>query len=261
MTTLFDMRLRAARRDRAARTGPELFLFERAFVDALERVSLHQRRFDRALLLGCPDAGWPSRLAEFASQVDVCDPGPLSAAAANGQVIVEDAWAPEPNSFDLVLAVGTLDTVNDLPLALRFIRHSMRPGSLFIGALAGGNSLPVLRGAMRAADQLGDGAAPHVHPRIEPAALAPLLENAGFTKPVVDVDRVQIAYSNLTDLVTDLRRMGATNVLRSRSAPLSRSAAQAAAAAFLAQGEAGRTTETIELLHFAAWTPPKLTTS
>jgi hypothetical protein len=35
---LFDMRLRSMRRDRAARTGPELFLHERAFADVLERL-------------------------------------------------------------------------------------------------------------------------------------------------------------------------------------------------------------------------------
>ena len=38
MADLFDMELRALRRDRAARTGPELFLLERAFADCLERL-------------------------------------------------------------------------------------------------------------------------------------------------------------------------------------------------------------------------------
>src|SRR5690348_3921935 len=35
---LFDMKLRALRRDRAQRTGAELFLYERAFDDCLDRV-------------------------------------------------------------------------------------------------------------------------------------------------------------------------------------------------------------------------------
>ena len=90
------MKLRAMRRDRAARRGPELFLFERAFADCLERIALVQRRFDRALLIGCPDPSWRERLDAVADEVDVRDPGPLFAAAAGGATIVEDAWEPPP---------------------------------------------------------------------------------------------------------------------------------------------------------------------
>ena len=59
MPPLFDMELRALRRDRAARQGPELFLFERTFEDCLDRLSLFRRHFTRAVLIGCPDRGWP----------------------------------------------------------------------------------------------------------------------------------------------------------------------------------------------------------
>jgi hypothetical protein len=98
-------------------------------------------------------------------------------------------------------------------------------------------------------------AAPHVHPRIEAAALAPLLGAAGFVMPVVDVDRVRVAYRDLDRLVRDLRRMGATNILNHRSRrPLSRAALNAARQAFAGEGEAA--TELFEILHFAAWTPP-----
>ena len=44
-----------------------------------------------------------------------------------------------------------------------------------IGAISGGDTLPLLRAAMRAADTPAGAASPHVHPRIEAAALAPLL--------------------------------------------------------------------------------------
>ena len=255
MTDLFDMELRARRRDRAARNGPELFLFERAFADCLERVALLDRRFKRALLIGCPDASWPARLAELAARIDVREPGPLFAAATGSEVIVEDHWAPEEKAYDLVVAIGTLDTVNDLPLALRLIRHSMQGDGLFIGAVPGGNNLPRLRSAMRAADALDGEARPHVHPRIEPAALAPLLESAGFIKPVVDLDRVQLSYPTLRKLVADLRAMGATNVLNARAPALSRAAVAVAEEAFAADGHDGRTMEVVELLHFATWSP------
>ena len=112
----------------------------------------------------------------------VRDPGPLFADAAGGQIIVEDDWdATRRSAYDLVLAVGTLDTVNDLPLALRLVRHSMRDDGLLIGAMSGGDTLA--RAALRdARGRRGRRAhaAPHVHPRIEASALAPLLGDAGF---------------------------------------------------------------------------------
>ncbi|MGE5562751.1 MAG: SAM-dependent methyltransferase [Bacillota bacterium] len=258
MAELFDMKLRAARRDRAERIGAELFLFERAFEDCLERVMLLGRRFERALLIGCPDPQWPSRLAAVAAGVDVCDPGPLFARAAGGAAIIEDAWQPSAGTYDLVFSVGALDTVNDLPLAVRLIGYSMKAQGLFIGALSGGDTVPQLRAAMRAADAPSGGAAAHVHPRIEPSALAPLLENAGFIRPVVDVDRVQVSYRELRRLVADLRAMGASNILNARAGPLTRAQFEMASRAFREAGDGERTIETFEILHFAGWRPANI---
>lgn len=256
MAELFDTKLRAMRRDRAARHGPELFLLERAFDDCLERIALFDRQFSRALLIGCPEPRWRERVARFASNVDARDPGQAFAAAAAGETIVEDAWEPPAQVYDLVLAVGTLDTVNDLPLALRLIRYAMGADALLIGALSGGDTLPQLRAAMRAADALSGAAAPHVHPRIEPSALSPLLVDAGFVRPVVDLDRVQAAYRSLDRLVADLRGMGTANLLRERPPALSRQQFRAAQRAFFEAGDGQRTTETFEIIHFAAWSPP-----
>lgn len=253
---LFDSKARARRRDRAARSGPVLFLHERAFSDILERLELVNRRFRSALLIGSPDPGWSQKLGSFAEAVTVLDPGASFASAAGGGQVVEEALDVEPDSFDLAVAVGTLDTVGDLPQALLRLRFALKPDSLLIGALAGGESLPRLRSAMRAADQAAGVASPHVHPRIEPSALAGLLGSAGFAMPVVDVDRVRVTYAGLGRLVADLRGMGATNVLAARSrAPLGKAALKAAEESFARDGESGRTTETFELLHFAAWTP------
>ncbi|HEX6742127.1 MAG TPA: SAM-dependent methyltransferase, partial [Sphingomicrobium sp.] len=89
----------------------------------------------------------------------------------------------------------------------------------------------------------------------EASVLAALLGAAVFVNPVVDVDRVQVSYEGFSRLVGDLRAMGATNILAQRSrSPLSRSARQAAADAFASVGRDGRTVETFEILHFAAWT-------
>lgn len=252
---LFDLELRATRRDHAFRRGTEMFLYERAFDDCLDRLTMVQRPFQSALLIGCPDAEWPERLGKFADRVEVIEPGALFAAAVGADPIVEDAWSPSEPHHDLCLAIGTLDTVNDLPRMLLAIRAALCADALLIGAMAGGETLPRLRAAMRAADEVVGVAAPHVHPRIEAASLAGLLSAASFLNPVVDVDRVRVSYESLDRLVTDLRSMGVTNVLKSRSRqPLGKAALSAARKAFAEQGSGQRAVETFEILHFAAWT-------
>jgi NADH dehydrogenase [ubiquinone] 1 alpha subcomplex assembly factor 5 len=253
---LFDMDARAARRDRASRTGPVLFLYERAFTDILDRLATIRRGFSSALLIGTPDRRWPDMLAQFAERVTVVDSGCEFARAAGGIQVREDAIDLDPESFDLIVAAGTLDSVNDLPQALLRLHLLLKPDSLLIGVMAGGETLPRLRQAMRSADMAIGTASPHVHPRVEPSALAQLLGSAGFAMPVVDIDRVPVAYRHLRTLVADLRGMGVTNILSARPRTgLSRVALAAAERDFGGDGPGSRTTETFELLHFAAWTP------
>ena len=250
---LFDRRLRALRRDRAARIGADLFLFNRAFDECLDRLRDFARPFERALLIGCPSPLWPTRLKEFASDVDVRDPGYLFASRAGGVQMEEDRFDFGEAVYDLCLAIGTLDTVNDLPIALRLLHRALRPSSPLIGAIAGGNSLPALRASLIEAGRVEGRVVARTHPRIEPSTLAQLLSAAGFTMPVVDVDRLSLRYSSMTDLVRDLRQMSATSVLAERAGPLSRLAALRAGTEFERLGIDGRTEEQVEILHFLGW--------
>ena len=225
------------RRARAKRRGTETFLHDRALEDIFERLSYVQRSFERVLVIGGGDG-----LDRLPGKIDT--------------VGLDDLLTVEPGSYDLCIAVGELDTAGDLAQSLLAIRFALREDSLFIGAFPGGDTLPALRAAMRAADETMGAASAHVHPRIEPAAFTGLLGAAGFSMPVVDVDRVTVRYKSLADLIRDLRGMGATNVLKSRSrTPLSRAAVAAATAHFASNADDGRVTETFEILHFAAWTP------
>ena len=251
---LFDRNLRVLRRDRAARAGPELFLFERAFDDCLDRIRDIARPFERALLLGCPSPHWPERLQELADQVETFDPGGLFARQVGGTQVEEDRHDFGDGRYDLCVAIGTLDTVNDLPLALQLIARSLRPDAPLIGAIAGGNSLPTLRSCLIQGGRSEGRVVARTHPRIEPAALAQLLAATGFSMPVVDVDRVQLRYRDFDALVRDLRAMASTSVLGDRPPSLSRKAVKLARQAFLAQGNGGRTDEVVEILHFLGWT-------
>ena len=250
MPQLFDHHLRALRRDRAVRAGLETFLYDRAFDDCMDRLADVRGSFSDILLAGCPNPDWPKRFG--AAQVSVIDPGPLMAAQAHGQYADLERLPFEIERFDLVVTIGLLDTANELPLAAAALNFVLKPGGMLLGAVAGGHSLPRLRRAMLAADAVTGQATAHVHPRIDAPSLAQLLTAAGFVEPVVDVDRVELAYGSLGALVRDLRGMGMTNILTTRSQrPLSRASLEAARAAFLE--DADRAVEQIEILHFAAW--------
>jgi SAM-dependent methyltransferase len=256
VTEPFDLKLRARRRDRAARIGAQLFLLDRTFEDCLDRLSLIRRTFDSALLLGCPNPNWATRLQCSYENVTIFDPGALFASAASGLQANEEDLPVTPGTFDLIIAIGTLDTANRLNDALLRLRLALRPGGLLLGAIAGGETLPRLRAAMRAADDAVGAATPHLHPRVDPPGLAALLNAAGLEMPVVDVDRVQVSYPALANLVRDLRGMGATNILSQRGrAALPRSAVAAAERTFQQAGNGSKTVELFEILHFAGWAP------
>lgn len=241
---LFDAQALKQHRRRALAQGPRLFLAERSVQDIAERLTLVRRRFARPVLFGCPDPAVAEPL------IQIC--GPL-------QILPDlDALLElEPGETDLLILLGQLDTADDPPGVLRVLRHLLAPDALLIGVVPGNDILPALRTAMLAADRAsGTGAAPRTHPRLEASAFAGLVADAGFLEPVIDIDRVRLRYRRLDDLVADLRGMGATNSLRQRSRrPLGRVALEAARAAFADLGDERGTIETLELIHFAAWTP------
>jgi NADH dehydrogenase [ubiquinone] 1 alpha subcomplex assembly factor 5 len=238
---LFDDRLRRLRLERAAHIGGDRFLIDRAFTECLDRLGDVRTSFASALIVGQASDAHQAALARIAPQIQV--------------VRQMDDWTViAPASFDLCVAIGDLETANDLTAAAFALRNALRPGGLLIGAIAGGGSLPQLRRAMLAADRSVGSAAPRFHPGIDGPSLAALLTSAGLLMPVVDVHRVDVAYASLDRLVMDLRAMGYTNVLKTRSTKaLTRRQLQVAREGFL-DGKR-QTIERFELLHFAAWAP------
>ncbi|HYW15883.1 MAG TPA: methyltransferase domain-containing protein [Allosphingosinicella sp.] len=251
----FDRRLRRLRRDRAAARFAEADYLHRLAADELiERLDFVKRDFRRALDLGCAGNYLARRLRERGLEVTSCDSSGAFARAAKGVQADEDRLPFADGAFDLIVSVGALDSVNDLPGALILARRALEPDGLFLGALAGAGSLVRLKRAMLAADSVEGGATPRVHPQIDVRAAGDLLGRAGFALPVVDVQPVDVRFRTLMDLVRDLRGMGATNILAARSRrPLGRLGLAAAIADFDSAGD--KTVERFEILHLLGWSP------
>jgi SAM-dependent methyltransferase len=251
----FDRRLRRVRRDRAAgRFAQADYLHRLASDELIERLDFVKRDFRHALDLGCAGGYLTRRLRERGLDVTPFDCSGAFARASGGVQGDEDRLPFADGVFDLVVSVGALDGVNDLPGALLLIRRALKPDGLFLGAFAGAGSLGRLRRAMLAADSVEGGASPRVHPQIDVRAAGDLLTRAGFALPVVDVSPVDVRFPTLMDLVRDLRGMGATNILAARSRrPLGRHGLAAAIADFDSPGD--KTTERFEILHLLGWSP------
>jgi len=251
----FDRRLRRLRRRRAAaRIASADYLHRRAADELIGRLEAVRREFADALVLGHLDDYLSGRLHTRGLNVVTAD------ARWGADVQCDEDMLPfRDGAFDLILSIGALDSVNDLPGALVLIRRALKPDGLFLAALAGAGGLPQLRGAMLAADEsLGDSVAPRLHPQIDVRAAGDLLARAGFHLPVADSESVTVRFRGMPTLVADLRAMAATNLLASRSrAPLLRAGFAAATARFAASADAdGKVTERLELLYLTGWAPP-----
>jgi SAM-dependent methyltransferase len=182
--------------------------------------------------------------------------------AARGEIFVaadEEALPFGDAVFDLVVSALSLQFVNDLPGALVQIRRALKPDSLFVAALIGGETLPELRQAFAAAEsEIEGGVSPRVAPFADLRDLGALLQRAGFALPVTDVDRLTVRYDSVFALMHDLRRMGATNALVDRRrAPLKRATLMRMVQIYAERfaDADGRLRATFEIVWLSGWAP------
>lgn len=250
----FDRSVRRIRRDRAAaQWSQHSFLQTHMVEELIDRLQGVQRKFARALILGFAGDALGSALMAMQIESVTVDSSMRLARTDNGVQCDEDRLPFADASFDLVIAAGTLDTVNDLPGALRLIRQCLRPDGLFLSAFLGSGSLPRLRQSMFEADMLNDSVAPRIHPQIDLRSAGDLLGRAGFALQVADGETLQVRYPNLSKLVADLRGSANSNLLKTPS--LSRAALATAHASFESHQIEGKTTELFEIIYLTGWVP------
>lgn len=247
---IFDRQRRRRQRDRASpRFGDHAFVRELMLDAITERLASVKRSFTDVLDVGCADAAFELSGARIART----DAGFRFAAAAGGVQADEDRLPFADASFDLAIAAGTLDTVNDLPGALTLIRRALRPDGLFLGAFLGAGTLATLRSLMREAE--ADRPAARFHPLVEVRAAGDLLVRAGFALPVADTETLTVRYASLARLLGDVRGMAGGSLL-AEVAPLPRAVLARLAAAFAARADAdGRVAERFEIVVLTGWAP------
>ena len=255
--TVFDRRAVRLHRDRAAATLPAVAdVLRDAAGRLLDRLDDTTRRFTRALDVGGRGVVAPLLRARGLDVVS-CDLSRRMAAVNGGLMVAADEeWLPfAPGSFDLVVASLSLHWVNDLPGALIQLRRALRPEGLLLASLPALGTLGELRTALTQAEAaLTGGASPRVSPFPDLRDLAGLLQRAGFTLPVADVDEIELLYADRLALLRDLRAAGEANAvaLRDRRAP-PRALFPMALAALPESG--GRMRATLRLASMTGWAP------
>ena len=260
---VFDLRAHRLHRARAAGRKGADFLFIEAAERLAGRLDDINRRFPRALDLGCRDGAMARALQgrggiEFLVAADAAFA--FARLAPPPHLVAEAEALPfAPNSFDLILSNLALHWTNDLPGALVQLRHMLRPDGLLLATLLGGETLAELRRALMEAE-LGEegGAGPRVSPFAELKDLGGLLQRAGFALPVVDGDVIEATYPDALALMRELRAMGESNAIAERRRSFTRRATLARGVALyhaLFALPDSRIPARFELITLTAWAP------
>jgi malonyl-CoA O-methyltransferase len=150
---------------------------------------------------------------------------------------------------DVAVSNLMLQWCDDLDTAFREVRRVLKPDGLFAFTTFGPDTLRELRNAWAAVDGFS-----HVNTFIDMHDIGDALVRAGFTEPVLDVERMTLTYPDVLSLMRDLKIIGAHNVTEGRRRGLTgRGALRQVEAAYEASRRDGRIPATYEIVYGAAW--------
>lgn len=255
------------RLDRAARDYANAdFLQRRAAEDVAERLAPIMRDFPVAVDLSARTGAFREALerGDAKGRVGFLVEADLShrmlQGRAGARVVLDEERLPFSDaSLDLIVSTLGLHWTNDVVGALIQARRALKPDGLFIGAFLGGVTLTELRQSLVAAEsEILGGAGSRVSPFADTADAAGLLQRAGFSMPVADVDTVTVTYDHPLKLLFDLRQMGETSVLADRHPKkLTRALMTRAFEIYFERfrDEDGRIPATFEIITLTGWAP------
>lgn len=207
------------------------------------KMLLAHDRIDQVICSEASGAIIPEHIREMNSNLVICD---------------EEAFCFADGSFDLCVAPLGLQFVNDLPGSLIQIQKMLKPDGLFLGVMAGGQTLSEMRQVLLMCEsETFGGASARISPFMEVQEAGGLLQRAGFTLPVTDTDYFTINFASLFDLVKELRCLGATAPLYDKPDKLPGRKFWMQVAAQYQQmfpaGEGSRIRTSCELIYLTGW--------
>ncbi|RZO30963.1 MAG: methyltransferase domain-containing protein [Rhodospirillaceae bacterium] len=259
---VFDGRAKRLQTQRARHSDPRHHFLHREVAERLaDRLLDLEQSFQTIAVLGW----WPDGIAHYLHPRlrTAWDRGELQLVDLSFDHGIAEAdveFLPlAQGRFDLILSNMALHWVNDLPGMLAQIRSALRPDGVFLGSALGGETLNELRAALVEAEtDISGGFSPRVSPVMDLRDAAGLLQRAGFSLPVADIDRIMVSYQNPMSLLQDLRGMGQSNAVVGRTSRLTaRSVLFGAIERYVAAfgDEQGSIPATFDCLFLSGWAP------
>jgi malonyl-CoA O-methyltransferase len=154
-------------------------------------------------------------------------------------------------SVDLLFSNLMLQWCNDIDAVFAEFRRVLKPHGLVSFSTFGPDTLKELRSAWTEADG-------HVHVSrfLDMHDIGDALVRAGLAEPVMDVDYFRLTYQDVTDLMRDLKAIGAANAAAGRNRGLTgRRRLEAVRSAYEKRRIEGRLPATWEVVYGHAWGP------
>lgn len=153
-------------------------------------------------------------------------------------------------SADMIFSNLTLQWCN-LPRAFGEFARVLRPGGVLMFTSFGPDTLKELRAAWQSVDR-----SPHVHTFMDMHNVGDALVQARLAEPVMDVERITMAYPDVFTLMRDLKGLGAHNAATGRIRGLTgKGQFGRFRTAYESLAENGRIPATYEVVFGHAWAP------
>ena len=253
---IFDDRLATLRVERAAhmaRDGAN-FLSEMAMHEMADRLSVTNREFLRCMIISHD----PASVGILRSRLPANAAGMEISLLSPADLLTTGDIFPGDETTDLFISPFGLHRINDLPGALARLRRALKPDGLLMAALPGEGSFQELRDCLILAEsaQVG-GAAMRVEPFIDIRQAGGLLQRAGFSLPVTDMEKLVLRYRSPMALVSELRAMGSTSCMSTSRRRISRTIWAKTEACYGSKygDDDGRIRASLNIVYLTGWAP------
>lgn len=124
----------------------------------------------------------------------------------------------ESAKYDMIIFPFGLHWCFDVQNFLREIKNSLTENGIFIANFAGGGSLQNLRRKLIEVESLcATNHTPHIIPFIRFDDMVLLLQQAGYSENIIDMELLELIYQSPLALMRDLKKYGDSNILRARA--------------------------------------------
>ncbi|MEO0543571.1 MAG: methyltransferase domain-containing protein [Pseudomonadota bacterium] len=181
------------------------FLLRQIGDDLSLRLSVVQRAFEKVLLIAPSHAALVEPVKEKAvGELHYLDE----------QHMHDDTLDTNGRDFDLIVSVGQLHLIDDVPGMLTQMRMLLRPDGLMLACVPGAATLNSVRTAWIDAEAtMTGGVASRFMPLFDVRSSGALLQRAGYALPVIDSEEIDVSYRDVRSIFADLRSMAGGNVL------------------------------------------------